>query len=129
MDSMRIDKWLWAARLFKTRREAAEACQAGKVKLNGRSLKPGRTVKIGDELQVTRRMYKQLLQITGLSERRFSHKIAVTLFNDITPLEDIEQAHLAQKLDGAFYRDRRKAGRPTKRDRRALQKLKGKFNG
>ncbi|MFC1547204.1 RNA-binding S4 domain-containing protein [Candidatus Neomarinimicrobiota bacterium] len=129
MDSVRIDKWLWAVRLFKTRREAAEACQAGKVKLSGHSIKPGRTVKIGDELQITRKMYKQQVSITGLAERRVGPKIAVTLFNDLTPPEDLEQVNLAQQLNTAFYRDRRKAGRPTKRDRRALEKLKGKFNG
>jgi ribosome-associated heat shock protein Hsp15 len=127
MDGMRIDKWLWAARLFKTRREAAEACQAGKVKLGGNSIKPGRTVKIGDELQITRKMYKQQVSITGLAERRVGPKIAVTLFNDLTPQEDIEQVKLAHQMDSSFYRDRRKAGRPTKRDRRALEKLKGKF--
>jgi ribosome-associated heat shock protein Hsp15 len=129
MDNVRIDKWLWATRLFKTRREASAACQAGKVKLNGRSIKPGRTVKIGDELQITRKMYKQQIRIRGLSERRVAHKNAVTLFEDFTPEKEIDQARLVRQLDRAFYRDRYKAGRPTKRERRALQKLKGKFNG
>lgn len=127
MDSVRIDKWLWAVRLFKTRREAADACQAGKVKIGGHSIKPGRSVKIGDELLITRKLYKQRVRVAGLPERRVAHKIAVDMFNDLTPEEEIKQAQLAQRLDSAFYRDRHGAGRPTKRDRRALQKLKGKF--
>ncbi|MFB0517172.1 MAG: RNA-binding S4 domain-containing protein [Candidatus Neomarinimicrobiota bacterium] len=124
---MRIDKWLWAARFFKTRRLATEACQAGKVKLNGRSVKPGRAIKTGDELQITRQLYKQRIRVTGLQERRVAPKIAATLYEDLTPQEEIEQAQLQRTMESAFYREHRRAGRPTKRDRRALQKLKGKF--
>ncbi len=127
MDELRIDKWLWAARLFKTRRLAAEACQAGKVKLEGRSVKPGRAIRVGDQLQITRRRYRQRISVTGLSERRVSPHIAATLFEDTTPKEDMEQARLAHTLENAFHRERGGAGRPTKRDRRALQKLKGRL--
>jgi len=127
MDELRVDKWLWVARLFKTRRGAAEACQAGKVKLEGRSVKPSRAIRVGDELQITRKLYRQRIKITGLSERRVSPAIAATLCEDITPAEEIEQAKLVRTTESAFHRDRRRAGRPTKRDRRALQKLKGRF--
>lgn len=128
MDELRVDKWLWAARLFKTRRGAAEACQAGKVKLEGRSVKPSRAIRVGDELQITRKLYRQRIKITGLSERRVSPAIAATLCEDITPAEEIEQAKLVRTTESAFHRDpRRRRGRPTKRDRRALQKLKGRF--
>ncbi|UCD37351.1 MAG: RNA-binding S4 domain-containing protein [Fidelibacterota bacterium] len=127
MTEVRLDKWLWAARLYKTRRGAAEACQAGKVKLNGRSVKPGKSVKAGDDLLITRKLYKQQIRIVGLQERRVAPKIAITLYEDLTPAEDIEQSQLVRTMESAFYRDRRKAGRPTKRDRRAMQKLKGKF--
>ncbi len=127
MDELRIDKWLWAARLFKTRRLAAEACQAGKVKLEGRSIKPARAVKVGDQLQITRKLYRQQVRVTGLSERRVSPPIAATLYEDTTPDEELEQARLAHTLEGAFHRERGGVGRPTKRDRRALQKLKGRL--
>jgi ribosome-associated heat shock protein Hsp15 len=127
MDELRLDKWLWAARLYKTRRTATRACQAGKVKLNGQSVKPGRSVKIGDQLQITRKMLKQQIRIVGLNERRTAPKIATTLYEDVTPREEIEQAQLQRTMQSAFYRDRHKTGRPTKRDRRALQRLKGKF--
>ncbi len=126
MDQLRIDKWLWAARLFKTRREAAETCQAGKVKLEGRSVKPGRAIRIGDELQITRRRYRQQVRVTGLSERRVSPHIAATLYEDTTPSEELEQARLVHTIESTFHREPRGAGRPTKRDRRALQKLKGR---
>ncbi|UCH63375.1 MAG: RNA-binding S4 domain-containing protein [Fidelibacterota bacterium] len=127
MDELRIDRWLWVTRLFKTRRLAAEACQAGKVKLDGRSVKPSRTVKVGDGLQITRKHYRQRISVTGLSERRVSPHIAATLYEDTTPNEELEQARLVQTMEGAFHRERRKAGRPTKRDRRVLQKLKGQL--
>ena len=127
MDELRVDKWLWVARLFKTRRGAAEACQAGKVKLEGRSVKPSRAIRVGDELQITRKLYRQRIKITGLSERRVSPAIAATLCEDITPAEEIEQARLVRTMESAFHREGRRAGRPTKRDRRALQKLKGRF--
>ena len=127
MDELRLDKWLWAARFYKTRRLASQACQAGKVKLNGQSVKPGKTIKIGDELQITQPLYKQHIRIKGLNERRTAAKIAVALYEDLTPSEVIEQAQLQRTMESAFHRDRRQAGRPTKRDRRLLQRLRGKF--
>ena len=127
MDELRIDKWLWAARLFKTRRGAAEACQGGKVKLEGRSVKPSRAIRVGDELQITRKLYRQRIKITGLSERRVSPAIAATLCEDITPAEEIEKAELVRTIESALRREPRRAGRPTKRDRRTLQKFKGRF--
>ncbi len=127
MDELRIDKWLWAARLFKTRRLAAEACQAGKVKLNGRSVKPGRAIRVGDGLQITRKQYRQQICVTGLSDRRVSPHIAATLYKDTTPNEELEQARLVNTMESTFRRERRGTGRPTKRDRRALQKLKGQL--
>ena len=101
--------------------------QAGKVKLEGRSVKPSRAIRVGDELQITRKLYRQRIKITGLSERRVSPAIAATLCEDITPAEEVEQANLVRTAESAFHRDRRRAGRPTKRDRRVLQKLKGRF--
>ncbi len=127
MDEERIDKWLWNVRLFKTRRAAVDACQAGKVKLNNHSIKPGRTIKYGDELQITRKLYRQQVKVTGFSEHRVSAAIAVTLYEDLTPEDEIERLKLERTMESAFYKDRHGAGRPTKRDRRALQKLKGRY--
>lgn len=135
MAAVRIDKWLWAARLFKTRGEATQACQAGKVKLfiagpgraGSRSLKPSRPVAIGDELTLTRKLYRQRIRVDGLSQRRVAAKLAAALYSDLTPPEEQEHARAAATREGAFVRERRYAGRPNKRERRALQNLKGKF--
>ncbi len=127
MPDVRIDKWLWAARFHKTRSSATAACQAGKVKLNGRSVKPSRMVKIGDELQITRPAYRQQVRVTGLSERRASAEIASRLYEDTTSPEEIERLKLRRIADSAFHRAQPGTGRPTKKDRRTLQKLKGKF--
>lgn len=127
MPEVRIDKWLWAARFHKTRSSATTACQAGKVKLNGRSVKPSRMVKMGDELVITRPAYRQRVRVTGLSDRRASAEIAAGMYEDITSPEEIERLKLQRTMDSAFFRAQPRTGRPTKRDRRTLQKLKGKF--
>ena len=127
MPDVRIDKWLWAARFHKTRSSATAACQAGKVKLNGRSVKPSHMVKVGDKLLITRQAYRQQVRVTGLSERRASAAIAAGLYEDITSPEEIERLMLQRTVDSAFYRAQPRTGRPTKKDRRTLQKLKGKF--
>lgn len=127
MPEVRIDKWLWAARFHKTRSSATTACQAGKVKLNGRSVKPSRMVKMGDELVITRPAYRQRVRVTGLSDRRASAEIAAGMYEDITSPEEIERLKLQRTMDSAFFRAQPRTGRPTKKDRRTLQKLKGKF--
>ena len=127
MPEVRIDKWLWAARFHKTRGGATTACQAGKVKLNGRSVKPSRMVKMGDELLITRQAYRQHVRVTGLSDRRASAAIAAGLYEDLTPPEEIERLKLQRTVDSAFHRAQSRTKRPTKKDRRILQKLKGKF--
>lgn len=127
MPEVRIDKWLWAARFHKTRGNATAACQAGKVKLNGRSVKPSHIVKMGDELLITRPAYRQRVRVTGLSDHRASAEVANRLYEDITPRSEIERLKLQRTVDSAFFRAQPRTGRPTKRDRRTLQKLKGKF--
>ncbi len=126
-NEVRIDKWLWAARFHKTRSSATTACQAGKVKLNGRSVKPSHMVKIGDKLMITRPAYRQELLVTGLQEKRVSAQLAADLYEDRTPPEELEQLRLRRTQDSAFFQRQRGAGRPTKRQRRRLDKLKGKF--
>ncbi len=127
MDEVRIDKWLWAVRFFKTRSAASTACQAGKVKLSGRSVKPSRTVKVGDSIQVTHADYKQQVEITGLLEKRVGAKIAIANYNDVTPKEEIERKEMKGELESAFRKSHRDSGRPTKRQRRDLNKLNEKF--
>ena len=82
---------------------------------------------MGDELLITRQAYRQQVRVTGLADRRSSAAIAAGLYEDITSPEEIERLKLQRTVDSAFYRAQSRLGRPTKKDRRTLQKLKGKF--
>ncbi len=127
MNEVRIDKWLWAARFHKTRSSATAACQAGRVKLNGRAVKASHLVRSGDRVAITRQAYRQELLVTGLQEKRVSAKLAADMYEDHTPPEELEQLRLRRTQDSVFFQRQRGAGRPTKRQRRRLDELKGKF--
>jgi ribosome-associated heat shock protein Hsp15 len=122
-DSVRIDKWLWAARFFKTRSLATEAVAGGKVEVNGERAKPAKAVKPGDEVRVRLPPYEHILIVRALGERRGSATVAHTLYDE-TPESIAERQRLAEQLRlapaGFVYEDR---GRPTKKDRRDLSKL------
>lgn len=121
-DKLRIDKYLWAIRVFKTRSLATEACKAGKVKLNGQSVKPSYVVKPADIYQVQKGIEKKMLKVTGLLEKRVDAKTAVNFYEDVTPLEDTF-GYKSLFHAPTLKRDRG-AGRPTKKDRREIDELK-----
>ncbi|RZJ81517.1 MAG: RNA-binding S4 domain-containing protein [Flavobacterium sp.] len=123
IEKLRIDKYLWAIRLFKTRSLATEACKAGRVKFNGQNLKPSAIVKIGDVYQVSKGIEKKIIEVVDFSYNRTDAKIAVTKYKDITPVED---THAFKSVFHAptLKRDRG-AGRPTKKDRRETDDLLG----
>ena len=127
LNEVRIDKWLWAARCFKTRSTATTACQAGKVKLNGRAVKASHGVRSGDRIAITRTAYRQELLVTELQEKRVSAQLAAHMYEDHTRPEELEQLRLRRTQDSAFFQRQRGSGRPTKRQRRRLDKLTGKF--
>ncbi len=118
-NKLRIDKYLWSIRLFKTRSLASEACDKGKVKQNSVSVKASKTVNVGDEYDVKTEARKWVIKITGLLDRRVQYSEAITYYLDLTPNEDIEQqaVHAA-----SFHTGKRqsKIGRPTKKERREL---------
>lgn len=114
---VRMDKWLWAARLFKTRGLAAEACDAGHVKVDGVSVKPARPAKIGERIEAQTSGGKRIVVVRALSSRRGPAEQAALLFEDHSPPPPPKEP--------AFARWDRHEGRPTKRDRRQLQRLKG----
>ena len=87
-EKLRIDKYLWAIRLFKTRSLATEACKAGRVKLKGQNLKPSAIVKVGEVYQVSKGIEKKVIEVVELLYNRVESKIAVTKYNDITPEEE-----------------------------------------
>lgn len=120
---VRIDKWLYCARFAKTRTEAQRLCHAGHVALNGeKGFKTARDVQIGDELTILRGSIRFHIKVTGFAEKRVGAPIARTLYEQLS-----EPENLQPPKSMAFERRDAGAGRPTKRDRRALNKLKGKF--
>jgi len=122
METVRIDKWLWAARVFKTRTKAAEACSGGKVKMQGARVKPSREVKEGDEIEVQFSMIKKRFQVKQAAKNRVSAKLVSEIAFDLTPPEEIEKLEMYRQLNHE-KRDRG-VGRPTKKDRRQINDLK-----
>ena len=120
-EKLRIDKYLWAIRLFKTRSLAAEACKAGRVKLDGQNLKPSYVVKIGDVYTLQKGPERKVIKVVALLENRVDAKKAITFYEDVTPLEDTA----AYKLKYPTILLTRDPGtdRPTKKDRRAIDNL------
>jgi len=118
-EKLRIDKYLWAIRLFKTRPLAAEACDIGKVKQNGTSVKAAKTVIVGDEFEVKTEARKWVIKVAGLLDRRVQYSEAVNYYLDLTPAEELERLSFAA---ASFHTGKRlsKIGRPTKKERRDL---------
>ncbi|MBC7828707.1 MAG: RNA-binding S4 domain-containing protein [Chitinophagaceae bacterium] len=118
-EKLRIDKYLWAIRLFKTRTLAAAACDSGKVKHNGISVKASKTVSIGEEYEVKTEAKKWVIKVTGLLSHRVQYAEAINSYIDITPAEEIERL---QFQAASFHTGKRlsKVGRPTKKQRRDL---------
>jgi len=122
-DRVRLDKWLWAARFFKTRSLATEAVGGGKVEVNGERAKPAKAVKPGDEIRLRIGPYEHVLILRRLSERRGPASVAQALYEE-TPASRDERERLAAQLKMAppafVYEEK---GRPTKKDRRDLSRL------
>jgi ribosome-associated heat shock protein Hsp15 len=118
-EKLRLDKYLWAIRLFKTRTLAATACDKGKVKFDGSQVKASKNVSIGDEYDVKTEAKRWRIKITGLLEKRVAASEAVKNYIDITPDEEIQRL---QFQAASFHTGKRqsKIGRPTKKERRHL---------
>lgn len=118
-EKLRIDKYLWAIRLFKTRSQAAEACDKGKVKMNGNAVKASKTVNAGEEYEVKTEARKWIIKVTALLHNRMQYSEAIKYYIDLTPAEEIERL---QFQASAFHTGKRlsKIGRPTKKQRRDL---------
>lgn len=120
-EKLRIDKYLWAIRAFKTRSLATDACKAGRVKTDGKSLKASHVVKSGEIYSVQKGPNRKVIKVTGLLERRVDAKTAVQFYEDLTPPE---QTQTFKSMFHAPSFDRnRGAGRPTKKDRREIDDL------
>jgi ribosome-associated heat shock protein Hsp15 len=124
-EKLRIDKYLWAIRIFKTRTLAADACKAGRVKLDNQNIKPSHEVRVGETYQVSKGIDRKVLKVTGLLEQRADAKTVIDFYEDITPVEQT-QAFKSMFHAPILKRDRG-TGRPTKRDRREIDDLKDDF--
>lgn len=118
-EKLRLDKYLWAIRLFKTRTLAAAACDTGKIKFQGSQAKAAKNVSIGDEYEVKTEAKRWKIKVTGLLYNRVAHNEAIKNYLDITPEEEIQRL---QYQASSFHTGKRqsKIGRPTKKERRDL---------
>ena len=123
-EKLRLDKYLWSIRLFKTRTLAATACDTGKVKFDGSQAKASRNVSIGDEYEVKTEAKRWRIKVTGLLEKRVAASEAIKNYIDITPEEEIQRL---QYQAASFHTGKRqsKIGRPTKKERRDLDEFQG----
>lgn len=119
-ETTRIDRWLWAVRLVKTRADAAQACRGGHVRVNGRPTKPATTVKVGDQVRVRLHGKNRLVDVSHIIDKRVGAPIATRCYVDRTPTPPPQPS-------GPTMRRERGAGRPTKRDRRKLDELRSNF--
>ena len=120
----RIDKYLWCIRVYKSRTLAIEACEGGKVKIKGERVKPSHSVKIGEEINVQQGFIRKVYKVMAFLEKRVAAKLVINFAEDITPKEEIEKAQIAKFV--SYESKFRDSGRPTKKDRRLLQKYRNK---
>lgn len=118
-DKLRLDKYLWAIRLFKTRSLAAAACNSGKVKYQDEAAKPGKNVHLGDIYDVRAEGRRWKIKVTGLLQNRLKYSEAINYYADLTPPEELERLEYQASV---FHTGKRlsKIGRPTKKERREL---------
>lgn len=115
---LRVDKWLWAVRLFKTRSQASDACKKGKVFLNGVEIKPSHNIKVGDMVEVKRAPILCRYEVKALLKNRVGAKLVDNYLVDITPEQEVIKLDM-MRMNLGGYRDRG-AGRPTKKERRLI---------
>lgn len=121
MSEARIDKWLWAARIFKTRSMAAAACKKGQVSMNGAQLKPSRTVKPGDIIDVRKPPVTYSFKVKQTIEKRVGAKLIPEILENVTPPEQYELLEM-NRISG-FVNRAKGTGRPTKKERRSLDEF------
>jgi ribosome-associated heat shock protein Hsp15 len=125
MTGVRIDKWLWAARFFKTRSMAEKACELGRVESNGQHAKPAREVKVGDMLRVKTEGGTFVVEVLGLSEMRGPAPVAQALYRETEESKEARRREAeARRMEPHFEGAR--VGKPSKKDRRVLGKLRGR---
>jgi ribosome-associated heat shock protein Hsp15 len=122
---MRVDKWLWAARFFKTRSLATHACELGRIRSNGQSVKPAREVRVGDLLQVKNEGGEFQVEVLILSQVRGPAAVAQTLYRETEASREL-RIKLAEERKTMPHFEASREGKPSKRDRRDLDRLRGR---
>ncbi|MBQ4285756.1 MAG: RNA-binding S4 domain-containing protein [Bacteroidales bacterium] len=120
-DSVRVDKYIWAIRLFKTRSEATDACKGNKVKVGGQPAKPSREVKSGDTIEVRKGAVVMTYKVKAILENRVGAKLVPEYAENLTPEDELAKMHAP--VETFFVRRDRGAGRPTKKERREMDSL------
>jgi len=118
----RIDKWLWSVRLYKTRSQATEACRSGKVTINDQALKPSREARIGDVVVLRQGPLTKTVQVKELLKSRVGAKLVPDYMVDLTPEEEYTKLQMTREVN--FEIRDRGVGRPTKKERRIIERLK-----
>ena len=121
MEEVRIDKYLWAIRVFKTRTDATDACKGGKVRVNGADTKPSKSVKVGDTIVARKGAVTYTYKVLQLIDKRQGAKLVQNYAENLTPPEEL--AKLRAPVETFFLKRDRGAGRPTKKDRRQMESL------
>jgi ribosome-associated heat shock protein Hsp15 len=122
MDSIRIDKYLWAIRIYKTRTLAGDACKSGHIKIDDVPVKASREIKVGDVLDIKYGPLNKRIEVVEVIKNRLKASLAVEKYKDITPQEEMERQEMMRQLN--YERRERGTGRPTKKDRREIDYLK-----
>jgi len=125
VDGVRIDKWLWAARFFKTRALASKACELGRIESNGQGVKPSREVRVGDLLRVKNESGEFQVEVLGLSEMRGPAPVAQTLYRETEASREL-RLKLAEERKAMPHFEASREGKPSKRDRRKIERLRGR---
>ena len=121
MTEVRIDKYLWSIRVFKTRSEATDACKGGKIRINGADTKPSKMVKVGDTIVARKGAVIYTYKVLDLIDKRQGPKLVPNYAENLTPPEEL--AKLRAPIETFFLKRDRGAGRPTKKDRRQMEAL------
>ena len=125
-DTVRIDKYLWAIRAFKTRSDATDACKGGKVKIGSDNAKPSKEIRVGDEIQVRKGAVTYRYRVLRLAENRMGAQLVPEYAENLTPPEELAKLHAP--VESFFVKRDRGAGRPTKKDRREMEELWESFD-
>jgi len=125
LNKIRIDKWLWAVRIYKTRTNSREACLKGKIKINGKSVKPSFNIEVKMNIIVKKKFVSYSYDVIGLTDKRVGAKLVDNYMIDKTPEEELIKNKVNLLLP--TFRTKTMKGRPTKKERRDMEKIKSKF--